>query len=593
MNIRGGGRVHHLRGAQAEKQDPPSPVVAPRNAYPRLFFWCVVLVLGLLNVWARRNDVSPDSISYIEIGWAAARGGLHQIVNAYWSPLYPFLLSLVFRCFHPPAQWEFTVAHLMNFVVYVASLASFELFLRELILQRQTAGESSKESSPVSPRTVWIWGYVFFLWASYFWLGPAWVTPDLCVAALVFLATALLLRIRRGQGSWLAFAAFGALLGLGYLAKAAMFPLSFVFLLSAFFLSRRAGASFPAVTIRIMLATGVFAAFALPLIISLSALKGRPSFGESGALNYAMYIDRAPLWVHWHGQPPTTGVPAHPMRKLSSEPSLYEFAQPVPGSYPPWYDPSYWYEGIKPHFLLRGQAWAFYRSANVYLKFISRTGALYAAFLALVLLARKTGRWKFEAKELIWVWLPSFAALGMYAVVHVEQRFLSGFALILLMWVLSSLRLSEEAGTPLGGRKILLAGLVPALAIAWAVARDLNDAIRDKPYEPWVVAQQLHAMGISSGTGVGYIGTGLDAYWAHLAGVRIIVEIPNIEQPRFIAAGAARRQEVLALFTSVGASAVITRNADAANPADGWRPIPGTHHFIWQQPWLIAAPEKK
>jgi len=78
-----------------------------------------------------------------------------------------------------------------------------------------------------------------------------------------------------------------------------------------------------------------------------------------------------------------------------------------------------------------------------------------------------------------------------------------------------------------------------------------------------------------------------------LAGVRIIVEIPYTEMPRFIAADAARRQQVLALFPSVGARAIVTRNADAANPADGWRPIPGTHHFIWQQPWLVAAPGKK
>jgi hypothetical protein len=91
---------------------------------------------------------------------------------------------------------------------------------------------------------------------------------------------------------------------------------------------------------------------------------------------------------------------------------------------------------------------------------------------------------------------------------------------------------------------------------------------------------------------VGYIGTGLDAYWAHLAGVRIIAEIPDKEQAYFVTADAARRQQILALFTSVGARAVVTRNADAANPADGWRPIPGTHHFIWQEPWLIAAPEK-
>ncbi len=34
-------------------------------------------------------------------------------------------------------------------------------------------------------------------------------------------------------------------------------------------------------------------------------------------------------------------------------------------------------------------------------------------------------------------------------------------------------------------------------------------------------------------------------------------------------------------------------NADVAKTADGWRQIPGTHHFLWQEPWLIAAPEKK
>jgi len=100
-------------------------------------------------------------------------------------------------------------------------------------------------------------------------------------------------------------------------------------------------------------------------------------------------------------------------------------------------------------------------------------------------------------------------------------------------------------------------------------------------------------MGIPPGTDFGYIGTGLDAYWAHLAGVRIIVEIPDAQQSRFIGADAARRQKVLALLSSSGAKAVITKNAAAANSVDGWRPIPGTHHFIWQQQLPIAEPEMK
>jgi len=586
--------VHQLRGSQAEQQGALSPAGAPPEPYPlRVFFWCMILVLGLLNVWARRNEVSPDSISYIEIAWATARGGLHQIVNGYWSPLYTFLLSLVFRCFHPPVQWEFTAAHLLNFAVYVASLATFEVFLKELILARQAAGESLEKPQAISARTIWIWGYIFFLWASYYWLGAAWVTPDLCIAVLVYLATALLFRIRRGRGSWLVFAGLGALLGLGYLAKAAMFPLSSAFLFSAFCLCRIAGASFRGAALRTLLVAAVFAGFAMPLVVALSAMKGRPTFGDSGALNYAMYVNGAPRWVHWHGQPPGTGVPAHPMRQLSHDPALYEFAQPVPGSYPLWYDPSYWYEGIKPHFSLRGEAWALFRAANVYLKLISRTGALYAAFLGLALLARRAGSWEFEGKKLFWVWLPSFAAFGMYALVHVEQRFVGGFALMLLMWVLSSLRVSERAAARFRRRAILLAGFAPGLAVGWAAARGLYDVARNKPDEHWVIAQQLHALGIPPGTEVGYIGTGLEASWAHLAGVRIIAEVPERELQRFAAADAERRQRVLALFSSVGARAVVTRNTDAANPADGWREIPGTRHFIWQQPWLIAAPEKK
>ena len=585
--------MHHLRGAQAEKQDPPSPAAAPRNAYPRLFFWCVVLVLGLLNVWARRNDVSPDSISYIEIAWAAARGGLHQIVNAYWSPLYPFLLSLVFRCFHPPAQWEFTLAHLMNFVVYIGSFASFELYLKELILEREAAGESTERCLPVSPRTVWIWGCVFFLWASYYWLGPLWITPDLCVAVLVYLAIALLLRIRRGRGNWLVFAGFGALLGLGYLAKAAMFPLSFVFLFSAFRLSRLSGASFRAAGFRTLLAAGVLSIFAVPFILALSAAKGRTTFGDSGRINYMEFVNRATRSVHWQGGPPGTGTAVHPTRKIFSDPDVFEFSSPVQGSYPPWYDPSYWYDGARPHFSVKAQAWALFRASNMYLKIFSKSGVLWVVLVAIWVVRRKALGWGRSSTGAWLVFLPSVAALGMYSMVLVEFRYVAPFVLMLLIWTLARMRIVIGAEPQLVRRFHLVVVMAPVLAAGWAAMHDLYDIVRNEPYEPWVVAQQLHAMGISSGTGVGYIGPGLDAYWAHLAGVRIIVEIPNIEQPRFIAADAARRQEVLALFTSVGASAVITRNADAANPADGWRPIPGTHHFIWQQPWLIAAPEKK
>lgn len=584
--------MHQLRGSRVVL-DTLSPEASRCKLNYRLFFWRLILVLGLLQVWAHCNEMCADGISYIEIARATTRDGLHQIVNAYWSPLYPLLLSLVFRWFHPAVQWEFTAAHLLNFAVYATGLASFELFLRELILQRETAEEGAQRSVPVSPPSVWIWGYVFFLWASYFWLGPAWVTPDLCVAALVYLATVLLFRIGRGGGNWAVFVGLGAVLGIGYLAKAAMFPLSFVFLFSAFCLGRAAGTSLRSAILRTLLAGGVFACFALPLILALSAAKGRPTFGDSGSIAYTEYIDGATKTIHWQGEQLGTGKPAHPTRKIFSNPAVYEFAFPIQGSYPPWYDPSYWYEGVRPHFLLKGQLWVLFRAANLYLKIFSKSGALWVVFLALGIATRKVIAWGRLGRDMWLVILPSVAALGMYALVLVEFRYVAPFALMLLLWMLARIRIINGAETKWLRRLHAVLIIAPALAVAWPLTRDLYDTLRNKPYEPWVVAQQLHAMGITPGMDVGYIGHGIEAYWPHLAGVRIIAEVPRLEQARFVAADTARRQQVLALFTSVGARAVITKNADAATPAEGWRQIPGTNHFIWQQPWLIAAPDKK
>jgi hypothetical protein len=229
----------------------------------------------------------------------------------------------------------------------------------------------------------------------------------------------------------------------------------------------------------------------------------------------------------------------------------------------------------------------------MYLKFVSKSGALWVVFLTL-LVARRVGVvWGRYSSGTWLVALPAVAALGMYSLVLVEFRYVAPFALMLLMGMLARMRMGAGTELPWLRRSQLVVILAPALAVGWAAGRDVVEVIRNKPYEPWAVAQRLHEMGIPAGTDVGYIGTGLDAYWAHLAGVRIIAEIPDSEQAHYVAADASRKQQVLVLFSSIGASAVITKNAAVASSSEGWRPIPGTRHFIWQRPELIAGPEKK
>jgi hypothetical protein len=549
----------------------------------RLIFWSLAVVLGLLQVWAHRSEMNPDGISYIELGWTAARSGLHQIVNGYWSPLYPFLLNLVFHYLNPPPQWEFTAAHLLNFAVYLASLAAFELFLEGLLITRFAAEYLSQKSTFVESGTLRVWGYVFFLWASYFWLGPVWVTPDLCVSVIVFLAMAVLLRIRRSGGKGTLFAVLGGLLGLGYLAKAAMFPLSFVFLFSAFLLSWRAGASLRAATLYALLAAGVFAVVAGPFILSLSLLKGRPTFGDSARINYMEYVDAGPKWIHWQGKPEGTGTPRHPTRKVFSDPDIYEFSSWMPASYAPWYDPSYWYDGAQPHFLWTGQSLALFRAANMYLKIFSNGGALWVVLaVVLWLLYSKLIALKDSVPGEWLITLPLVAPLAMYALVHVEFRFIAPFGLMLLIRALT--QLSVVAGTQalLLKRSLMVVTLAPALAMAWPVAHDLRDVVANRPYEPWRVAVGLHEMGIPPGTRVGSIGTGLSAYWAHLAGVRIIAEIPEKDETIFLAANPTRKLEALSKFSEVGAKAVLTKNAAVAHSMDGWQQVGQTNYYVWR-----------
>jgi hypothetical protein len=549
----------------------------------RVVFWCAAIAIGLLQVWAYQNAISPDGISYIEMAERAAHGDWNALVNGYWSPWYPFLLSLAFRIVHPAMHWEFTVVHAVNFVLYLFSFGCFEFFLRELFAAR--AKERAREElQPFSAKLFWTLGCLLFFWASRVWLTPVMTTPDMIVAALVYLGSALLLRIYRGYGTTVVFLALGVVLGIAYLAKAPMLLVSVVFVLSSILLLAHATKSYRKAVGRGLLAFAVFAGISAPLIVALSAQKHRITFGDAGRSAYAEYVDRVPLFAHWQGEPAGTGTPAHPTRKISSDPAMYEFAQPVPGSYPPWYDPSYWYEGLHAHFTWPGQLHVFLRVANDYLKLVSRTGALWAMFVALAVLVKKAGKLKLNSDGLWWVWLPSFAALGMYALVHVEQRMVAGYALVLLVWMLSSVRIATKVEPSLRRGTLAVAILAPALAIAWTAPRDIGELAANKPYEPWEVATALHSMGIPEGAQVGFIGTGSEAYWAHLAQVRIIAEIPTGEISKFLDTDARRKQEILGKFLNVGAQAVVTNNTAIAHSTPGWERVGDLKYFVWRRP---------
>ena len=519
--------------------------------------------------------MNPDGISYLEIGRAGI-SGWHGFVNAYWSPLYPFLLSLMLRWFKPSPFWEFPATHFLNLAIYLAGYACFEFLLREFQASRQISQADEKRKYLLSGVELYFSGAVIYVWASRYWAGTALVTPDLLVAASFCLATAVLVRIRRGEHRWQTFALFGVVLGFGYLAKAPMFLLGFVFVFAAYRLVQTT----PQGLARAGLALAIFLIIAAPYVTALSRSKHRFTFSDTSTISYAEYINRVPLFVGWRGEDPGSGTPVHPTRRLLADPAIFEFATPVPGSYPPWYDPSYWYEGLRARFSVKGELWAIFRGANEYLKMVSRSGALWCVLIALIWVTRQGGGLRHGDRPWWPVLLPGVAMLAMYSLVHAETRFVTAVGLIFVAWTLSRVQVASTVSA----EKILWAKtamlLAPAIAIAWSVTTDVRRLAHAEPFVAWESAQALHAAGIPAGASVGYIGAGLVTQWPHLAGVRIIAEMPDPGWKRFVALDPEARQRVLQKFADTGATALVTGHAEVARSDPGWQPLGNTGVFV-------------
>ena len=101
----------------------------------RLLFWTIGPALGLLQAVALRNNIDHDAVAYLDMAGGflhGAHGGHHgALLNAYWSPLYPFLLAHAIVFASP--YWQATALHLVNFAVYLLVLLYFEFFLKQLL----------------------------------------------------------------------------------------------------------------------------------------------------------------------------------------------------------------------------------------------------------------------------------------------------------------------------------------------------------------------------------------------------------------------------------------------------------------------------
>jgi hypothetical protein len=549
------------------------------------------ILFGALRAWDARYVMGSDGMSYLDMGDAYLRGDWNMAINAYWSPFYSWLLGLAMVGLKPSPYWEFPVVHLVNFVIYLFAMGCFHFFLLEVIRSHQSIRSSGNQYTTL-PTWAWLMlGYALFTWSSLNLITLSSVTPDMCVAAFVYLAAAILLRIRRGSPRWPTFVFLGLVLGFAYLAKAAMFPLALIFLALSVF----SAGDFRRAATRALVALLAFLSVTSPFIAALSITKGRVTLGDSGKINYAWFVSGTKQ-RYWLGEPPSTGTPSHPVRKMFDEPAIYEFATPIGGTYPFRYDSSYWYEGVVPRFDLKGQVRVLVEALTIYFNiFFDLGGVLVAGLLILYSMGRR--RWM-AIKDIAHYWVllvPGIVALAMYSLVHVLPRYVGPFVVLLWIGLFCGVRLpNSHESRRLVACVIIAISLVTMVKIAAPSAQVIYDSARGLIKGQlvwadfhWQVANGLSQMGIQSGDQVALIGLGSRAYWARLARVRIVAEIPQEgvfqEADKFWAANDFVKSEVIKTLARTGAKvivALVPKNVATT----GWQKVGDTDYHVYILP---------
>lgn len=563
----------------------------------RKFFVALAVALGFLQTWASRMDLVNDTVSYLDMGDGIWLGHLSMAVNGIWGPLYAAILGLGVRIVRPSAYWEFPLVHLIVFLIFLFALWSFDFFLRQLILLRKESENGEELSIPA-----WVWltiGYTIFGWSSLELIQVSETNPDMLVAAFFFLAWGLLVRIRRGPAGFTVYLKLGLVLGLGFLTKSIMFPVSLLCLAAAFLLARREARREGA---RVLAAIAVFLIVAGPFIAALSIEKGRLTFGESGRYNYAVHVDHVP-YSHWQGETPGSGTPLHPDRQIFTRPATFEFATPLAGTYPAWTDPSYWYDGVRTPLNLR-QSMA--RDVHFLGAEISYLFELHGGFLATLFVMFYVGaRRRSVLRDIFANWfllLPAVATLVMYAAVHLEPRYLGPFLAVFLLSFFFSVHLPESTESRrLASAAAVFIFLMFISPVQSTYSLHLKEFVRDMtgrskpdPNSYQAMASEMSRLGLRPGDRVASLDYALwhTSTWARLARVQVIAEVyywPTLadhDANDFWKADAETQEKIIQAFEKTGARVIISQRAPVPANAAGWQRVGGTDYYAY---WITPG----
>ena len=203
----------------------------------------------------------------------------------------------------------------------------------------------------------------------------------------------------------------------------------------------------------------------------------------------------------------------HPPRQIFEKPDVFEFAKPVGGTYPLWFDPAYWMQGVKVRLDWRQLAVAiicniWYYITTLFFPVIILLGVM------LVSKRRITVSCRSMAANSV-LFLPSLTGFLEYTFGAnlipspriVNDRYFSLFIVLLIFGVLASLRIQNNSfGKRILKLRLILIALLLLGAIGEKCFSDYKDAVGNNTFEHYQIAEQLKKQGLVDGDSVARIG---------------------------------------------------------------------------------------
>jgi hypothetical protein len=297
----------------------------------------------------------------------------------------------------------------------------------------------------------------------------------------------------------------------------------------------------------------------------------------------------------------------HPEKQLLASPGIYSYRAEPFGTYPDWFDTTYFNERIIPHLdppvLLHRDA----RNGVLVVRYLFNHPEAWILLLLLIAFGARLhlGNWRRHN-----FWLPmillGLAMWILYGLVNIEERYVTLAYLVVLLPIFAALRApqpeadeflspaSNLAGDPVGATPsswlpsastamiVLLAFLAAGESLRITLEQRRNETGLPHPWdngEMFGAAHALQTLGVQSGDEVacmGFYACLNDNYWARLAGVRILTEIYNPNGNLFEQwAGLPNRAQVLDILRAQNARVLVAQFEPGAVASDsaaaqGW-----------------------